>query len=158
MMVTNVSPGARFSDMAAPTYRSEGNKRFADSDAAEMERRIARIAGAWRKRLRCDPAIDIEDLEQELRLWYWIYWLRCGHPKYDSRLRGWARSIMRMWGYCGPDHDDKGLFHSPRLDAEVSFSNHAATREFDLTDEEIVDAINYQRSQGRGARLTDDES
>jgi len=134
--------------MPRPTYLSEENGRFDDEDAAQMERRICRVAGGWGKRLRCDQAYDIEDLEQELRRCYWLYWRMSGHPEHDSQIRKWARTIIRTWGYRGTDHDDKGLFHNDRCDSEVSMSRSALTREFDLTDEEIIDRANFKNESG----------
>ena len=107
--------------------------------------------------MRCDPALGVDDLEQELRLWYWIYWQKMGHPEYDSKIRKWARAIMRMWGYHGSDHDDKGLFHNDRVDCERSVSRSPLTREYDLTDEEILSRYIFRQETGMPGGLGDDE-
>jgi hypothetical protein len=127
---------------------------FSAKDEAQMQSRARRAAASWKRQLMADPAHDVDDLRQELMMWYWVYYLECGHPLYDSKIRHWARSIMRQWGYRGDDH---GVLHSPRIEKEQSFSRSPLTREFDLTDEEIIDKLNFQRETGLQSSLSDQE-
>ena len=136
---------------------SEGGKRFTDEDADMMDRRVGVVAASWRRCLRCDPSLSVDDLEQELRLWYWIYWRAKGHPQFDSKIRQWARAIMRSWGYRGDNNGNAGPLHCDRVERERSFSRSPLTREHDLTDEEILDRFQYQLETGLRSNVDGEE-
>ena len=112
----------------------------------DPESRIRFIANEWRGTIDNDPAIDFEDLLQDLRWRYWRYQQGLNvHPSWNL-LRQWARLAMRSYGYRGGDHDGV-LRHEPRT-IWVGDSHYVRDQSVDITDEEMLDFMKYHRTDG----------
>ena len=113
-----------------------------------MESSIRSVSSAWRNQLAVDPTYDYKDLQQELRVWYWVWWKKNKkHPR-RRRVRTWAKRIIRNWGYKGNNNwtpKYEGLLRSERLEQEKSFSNHPALIKNSITDEEMLDCAVWRR-------------
>jgi len=109
----------------------------------KMERAIRSVLYSWKKRLASDPAHDIEDLAQELRISYWKHESEEGNAPMYYTIRSWAWNIMRSWGYKGSRSSKTRLLSSERIAREISFSRNKATRDYDVTDEEMLDSIHH---------------
>lgn len=133
----SASPEVKRQHLGSLIY-SEGRNAFSGTDAILMEKRITSVASAWQSRLKLDPAVDIEDLLQDLRIRYWSYWRDRGHPKYTNTIRDWARSAMRAYGYCGRP---TSLLSNARIERELSVSRYRFPGSDELSDEDILDSV-----------------
>lgn len=115
----------------------------------QMERAVRSVSYSWTKRIAADPAHDLADLEQELRIRYWRYVVEKEKAPFHLTMRSWAWDIMRQWGYRGSRSSKTGLLSSERVAREISFSRHPVTETHDVTDEEILDSIHHFPSAKR---------
>lgn len=116
--------------------------RLREMDLTESEPRIRAVAQAWASTLAGDPAFDMEDLLQELRWRYWVYWNTHGEHPETNKVREWARDVMLANGYVRERTDDNSHGFYRRRPEVVS-----------VADEDEIDAINYRRTS-RYARPT----
>ena len=116
-----------------------------DEWPVKLERFCRSVAGKWRKQVFVDPAHDYEDLVQELRLRCWLYLEDYEEEPHYSRVLDMARKTMRSWGYRGRHGS---LLSCDRVKNEVSMSRNSTTREYDVTDEDILDAILFRHQPG----------
>ena len=119
----------------------------------DPEARIRAIALEWRETIDNDPAIDFDDLLQDLRWRYWQYQQKYGRSPSWVLIRNWARKAMRDYGYVGSNNliydpnREEALRYEPRT-IRVGDFYYVRDQSIDITDEEMLDFMKYHRTDG----------